>query len=100
MTCVSSAWEISRSLRGPSSSCTRSSARAPKPSADVVTRDDESRPSSALPRNEDVDMWVVGVPVIDRDPVKCCAEIPFGSGHQITGKGTQILEIAPRPPAR
>ena len=39
-------------------------------------------------------MRVVGVPVIDGDPVQSRAEIPFGSGHQIPGEGTQILEIA------
>ena len=32
--------------------------------------------------------------MIDGDPVERSAEIPFGSGHQIVGKGAQILEIA------
>ncbi|WP_371419214.1 hypothetical protein [Roseivivax sp. THAF40] len=32
--------------------------------------------------------------MIDGDPVQSRAEIPFGSGHQIPGEGTQIFEIA------
>ena len=35
-------------------------------------------------------MRIVGVPVIDRDPVELGAEIAFGVGHQLAGEGAKV----------
>jgi hypothetical protein len=35
-------------------------------------------------------VWVVGIPVIDGNPVELCAEVARGIDHQLTGKGAEV----------
>src|SRR5580704_13217925 len=37
-----------------------------------------------------MDVWVVGIPVIDGNPVELCAEVALGIDHQLTGKGAEV----------
>ena len=39
-------------------------------------------------------MGVVGVPMIDGDPVQFGSEIPRDAGHQLTREGAEIAELA------
>jgi hypothetical protein len=41
-----------------------------------------------------MDVRIVGVPVVDRQPVEPRPEIPFGIGHQLSGEGSQIGHFA------
>src|SRR5260370_23925260 len=41
-----------------------------------------------------MDMRVVGIPVVDRDPIEPGAEIAFGIRHQLSGEGAQILQFS------
>ena len=50
----------------------------PKPPADVVPADDEIPTVIGTPADQNMDMRVVGIPVIDCDPVEFGAEIPRG----------------------
>ena len=43
--------------------------------------------------DENVDVRVLGVPVIDRDPVELRAEIALGLGHQFAGERLQIGKL-------
>jgi hypothetical protein len=65
----------------------------PKALADVGAADHEILAIIRPPPDEDVDMWVVGVPVVNRDPIEPGAEIAFGIGHQFTREGPQVLEL-------
>jgi hypothetical protein len=40
-----------------------------------------------------MDMRIVGVPVIDRDPIEFGFEILLGIDHQLSGKGAEIVEF-------
>jgi hypothetical protein len=40
-----------------------------------------------------MDMRIIGVPVVDGDPIEPGAEIAFGIGHQLTREGPQAFEL-------
>ncbi len=65
-----------------------------KSPADVGAADDQVLAVVASPADEDMDMRVVGIPVVDRDPIEPGAEIAFGIRHQLTGEGAQILQFS------
>ncbi|AEG58111.1 hypothetical protein Sinme_6738 (plasmid) [Sinorhizobium meliloti AK83] len=54
--------------------------------------DDEILPSSAAAQ-DDMDVRIVGIPVVDTDPVEPGGKILFGLGHQFAGEAFQILKI-------
>src|SRR5215467_915462 len=60
--------------------------------ADVVPGDDEIATVIAFAAHDDMDMRIVGVPVIDSYPVESRAEIASRLGHQLSGKGLEIRE--------
>ena len=54
---------------------------------DVVARDHQVTAILGPPAHQDVDVGVVGVPVIDRDPVEAAAQILLGLAHQVACPG-------------
>jgi hypothetical protein len=64
-----------------------------QPLADVVTRNDEVVAVVRNASDDDVEMRVLGVPVIDRDPVELGPEIPLRLHHQVARKGLQVGEL-------
>ena len=67
----------------------RCAARA-QPVADIVTGNHKVAAVVGLPSNDNMDVRVVGIPVIDSDPIELGAEIPLGLRHQVTGKRLEI----------
>src|SRR5215207_7077417 len=65
----------------------------PKPAADVVPADDEILAIFGTAADQDMNMRIVSVPVVDRDPVQFGSEIPRDVGHQFTGKGAEVAEL-------
>jgi hypothetical protein len=70
---------------------TRASAQA---FADVVAADHEVGTVISATAHEDVDMGVLGVPMVDRDPFEPRTEIARGLIHELAGKATQASELA------
>ena len=58
--------------------------------ADVVAADHEVLPVIGLAADQDMDVRIVGVPVIDRDPVEPRAEIALDIGHQLAREGPEV----------
>src|SRR5215207_7222973 len=65
----------------------------PKPAADVVPADDEILAIFGTAADQDMNMRIVSVPVIDRDPVQLGSEIARDVGHQLAREGTEIAEL-------
>ena len=65
----------------------------PKPLADVGAADHQVLAVVSASTDEDMDMWIVGVPVVDRDPIEPGTEIAFGIGHQLTREGAQTFQF-------
>jgi len=63
------------------------------PFLDVVTRDDEILPIVGAPAQDDMDVRVVGVPVIDRRPIELRAEILCHLAHQVAGEGFEVRHV-------
>ena len=61
--------------------------------ADVVAADDEVFAVVSPSAHQNVDVRVVGVPVIDRHPVEPGPEISLDVSHQLPGEGSQALEV-------
>ena len=64
---------------------------------DVVARDHQVAPIVAFASHDDVDVGIVGVPVVDPNPIELRAEIPLGLRHQVPGKCLQVGELTPHP---
>src|SRR5215469_2026183 len=62
----------------------------PQAVADVITRDDEIGAILRDAPHQQVDMGIVGVPVIDRDPIEPGPEIAFHLGHEVAGEGLEV----------
>ena len=77
---------MSRSVRGPSSCVTRSCGAGAHPLLDVVAGDDEILAVVGAAAHDDVDVGIVGVPVIDADPIELGAEILLHLAHQLAGE--------------
>ena len=60
------------------------------PLLDVVAGDHEVLPVVRAAAQDDVDVRVVGVPVIDADPIELRAEVLFHLAHEIAGEVPQI----------
>ena len=54
-----------------------------------VAADDQVLPIVGPAADQDVDVRIVGVPVIDRHPVEPRAEISFDVVHQLAGEGAR-----------
>ena len=65
----------------------------PHPLADIVARDDEVLPVFGDAAHDDVDVRVVGVPMLDRPPVQAGAEILFHPRHQLAGKALEVAHL-------
>jgi hypothetical protein len=44
--------------------------------------------------HEDMDVWVLGVPMVDGDPIEPRAEVARGLVHELAGEGPQARELA------
>ena len=61
--------------------------------ADVVAADDQILAVIGAAADQNMDMRVVGVPVVDRDPVELGAEIAFDIRHQLAREGAQVRQL-------
>ncbi len=61
--------------------------------ADIIARDDEIGAGLVDAAHEQMDMRVVGVPVIDGDPVEAGAEVGFHLLGEIPREGAQVFHI-------
>ena len=61
--------------------------------ADVVARDDEVAPGLVDAAQHDVCVGVVGVPVVDRDPVELRAEVRFHARHQVARVALKVADL-------
>ena len=41
-----------------------------------------------------MDVRIVGVPVIDGNPVELCAEVALGIGHQLAGEDLEVVHLS------
>src|SRR3546814_7413288 len=55
------------------------------------TRTDTLFPYTTLFRSQDVDVRIVGIPMVDRDPIEASSEIARHVLHQVAGKTAQIV---------
>ncbi|OIQ93574.1 hypothetical protein GALL_244220 [mine drainage metagenome] len=63
------------------------------PLFDVISGDDEILAIVGDAAHDDVDMRMLGVPVIDGDPIKLGAEVFFHLPDQIAGKALEVGEV-------
>ena len=61
--------------------------------ADVVAGDHKVAAVVALAAYDDMDVGIIGVPVVDPNPIELGAEIPLGLRHQIAGERLQVREL-------
>ncbi len=67
---------------------------AAQPVADVVASDDEVVPGVIDAAQNDMAVRIVGIPVIDRDPVELRAEVRFHARHQVARVSLQIADLS------
>ena len=65
----------------------------PKPAADVIPADYQILTVLGPPADQDMNMRIVGVPMIDRDPVQFGSKIPGDVGHQLACEDTEIAKL-------
>ena len=65
----------------------------PKPFADVVTANDEVPSVVGSTPHEDVDVRVVGIPMVDRNPFQLRPEVAFGVLHEFTREGAHVRHL-------
>src|SRR3546814_18457040 len=63
--------------------------------AAVVAGDDQVLTAVVLAAQYDVGVRLVGVPVVDGDPVEPGAQIQFDLLHVVTGEGGNVAEFTP-----
>ena len=61
---------------------------------DIVARDDEILVIVGPAPDNDMDVGMLGIPVIDGDPVEAGAQVAFGVGHEVAGESFDIREFA------
>ena len=64
-----------------------------EPAADVVAADDKILAVITAAAHQDMNMGIVGIPMIDCHPVQPGVEITFGIGHQFAGKGAKVRHL-------
>ena len=62
--------------------------------SDVIAADDKVRAIVGAAAHEDVDMGMLGIPVIDRDPIEPRTKITRGLMHEFAGKAPQAFQLA------
>jgi hypothetical protein len=60
--------------------------------ADVIARNHEIAAIIGFAAHDDVDVGIVGIPVIDSDPIEPGAEVPLCLRHQVPSKRLEIRE--------
>ena len=65
-----------------------------KPPADVIAADDEILTVIGTSTDQDMDMRIIGIPVIDRDPVEFGSEIALDIRHQLACEGSQVGHLS------
>jgi hypothetical protein len=65
----------------------------PQASSNVIPADDEVGAVIGPAAHEDVDMGMLGIPVVDGDPIKPRAQITRGPIHEFAGKAPQALQF-------
>jgi hypothetical protein len=66
----------------------------PQARSDVIAADDKVRATVGAAAHQDVDMGMLGIPVIDRDPVEPRTKIARGLMHEFAGKAPQAFQLA------
>jgi hypothetical protein len=61
---------------------------------DIVTGDDKIRSVRMAAAQNDMGVRVVGVPVIDGDPIELRAEIGFHAAHEVARIGLEVADVA------
>ena len=61
--------------------------------ADVIAADDQILPVIGTPAHQDMDVRIVGVPVIDGDPVQLRSEVALGVGHELARERMQVRHL-------
>jgi hypothetical protein len=61
--------------------------------ADVFAADDEVSAVVGATSHQDMDMGIVGVPMIHCHPIQLGTEIAFGIGHQFASEGAEIRHL-------
>src|SRR3546814_1389936 len=64
-----------------------------QPFAHIAAIDDKILPVVRDAAHEDMDVRIVGVPVIDRDPVEPRLEIPCHVGHEVAGETPEVADL-------
>ena len=64
-----------------------------EPMADVVAADHEILPVIGSAAHQHMDVRIVCIPVIDRDPIERHSEITLGIAHELPGEAAQILHL-------
>jgi hypothetical protein len=59
----------------------------------IVAGNDEVATFVTLAAHDDVDVGIVGIPMIDPDPVKFSAEIALSLRHQVSGESLAVREL-------
>lgn len=67
---------------------------SPKPAADIVAADNEILAIICFAPEQDMDMGIVGIPVVDRNPIKLRAQIPRGVRHQFPGESSEVSHLS------
>ncbi|CAH1666802.1 hypothetical protein CHELA40_12894 [Chelatococcus asaccharovorans] len=62
--------------------------------ADIVARNDEIGAGLVDAAHEKMNVWVVGVPMIDGDPIEPRAKVRLHLFDQIAGEGAQVVHLA------
>jgi hypothetical protein len=65
----------------------------PKPFADIVSADDKVPSVIRSTSHEDMDVRVVRIPVIDRNPFQLRPEVALGVVHEFTGEGAKVRHL-------
>jgi hypothetical protein len=60
---------------------------------DVIAGDHKIAAVVALAAHDDMDVGIVGIPMVDPDPIELGAEIPLDLRHQVPGERLQIEEL-------
>src|SRR6185312_4439870 len=64
-----------------------------KTAADVFAADDKVLTVIGAAADEDMDVRIVGVPAVDRDPIELGAEIPLDIEHQLARERLEVAEL-------
>ena len=67
---------------------------AAKAVADLIAADEQVLPLVSASADEHMDVRIVGVPVIDRHPIKLGVEVALRVGHQFPSEGAKIGHLA------